>query len=145
MKKIIFVVLCVVIVSETNAQIFQFRGPNRDGKFPESNLLKEWPEGGPELLLEFEGIGDGWSSVISNGKYIYASGKIGNMDHLTCIDFNGSEKWQVPYGKSWDQSYPNTRGTPTVEEDRIYIISGVWRIGLPECRNRGYQLEDQCG
>ncbi len=72
-------------------------------------------------------------------------GKIGSMDHLTCIDFEGNKLWQVAYGKSWDQSYPNTRSTPTIEEDRIYIISGVGELGLSECRNRGYQLEDQCG
>ncbi|MCK5135958.1 MAG: PQQ-binding-like beta-propeller repeat protein [Bacteroidales bacterium] len=128
MKKLWLVLLCVVFVSVTNAQIYQFRGPNRDGKFAESNLLKEWPEGGPELLLEFEGIGEGYSSVISNGEYIYASGKIGNMDHLTCIDFEGNRKWQVAYGRSWDQSYPNTRSTPTIEEDRIYIISGIGEL-----------------
>jgi len=45
-------------VTLANAQIHQFRGPERDGKFPESNLLKAWPEEGPELLLEFEGIGE---------------------------------------------------------------------------------------
>jgi len=128
MKKIWLVVLCVICVSLTNAQIYQFRGPNRDGKFPESGLLKEWPESGPELLLEFEGIGEGWSSVISNGKYIYASGKIGDMDHLTCIDFEGKQLWQVSYGKAWDQSYPNTRSSPTIEGDRIYIISGVGEL-----------------
>jgi len=128
MKKLLLVILYIVFVSVTNAQIYQFRGPNRDGKFPESNLLKEWPEGGPELLLEIEGIGDGWSSVISNGKYFYASGKIDNMDYLTCFDFNGNKHWQVAYGKSWDQSFPKTRGTPTVEEDRIYIISGVGEL-----------------
>jgi len=128
MKKLWFVILCFLFVSVTNAQIYQFRGPNRDGKFPETNLLKEWPEGGPELLLEFEGIGEGYSSVITNGKYIYASGKIGDMDHLTCIDFNGQQKWQVTYGKSWDQAYPNTRSTPTIEGDRIYIVSGVGEL-----------------
>jgi outer membrane protein assembly factor BamB len=128
MNKLWLIMFCAVIVSSTNAQIYQFRGPDRDGKFPETNLLKEWPENGPELLLEFEGIGEGYSSVISNGKYIYASGKIGNMDHLTCIDFEGKQKWQVAYGRSWDQSYPNTRSTPTIEEDRIYIISGVGEL-----------------
>lgn len=124
MKTIWLVILCIAFESVTNAQIYQFRGPDRDGKFPESNLLKEWPEGGPELLLEFEGIGEGFSSVISNGKYIYASGKFESMDHLTCIDFKGNKKWQVAYGQSWDGSNPNTRSTPTIEGDRIYIISG---------------------
>lgn len=125
MRSVLTVGFLLLMVWTADAQIYQFRGPDRDGKFPESGLLKEWPEGGPELLLEYEGIGTGWSSVISNGKYIYASGMIDRMDHLTCIDFEGNLKWQVEYGKSWDQSYPDTRGTPTIEGDRIYIISGT--------------------
>lgn len=128
MKKVILVPILIFIVLAADAQVYQFRGPNRDGKFPETGLLKVWPEGGPELLLEFEGIGDGWSSVISNGEYIYASGKIDTMDHLTCIDFNGAMKWRVAYGRAWDQSFPHTRGTPTIEGDRIYIISGYGEL-----------------
>ncbi len=128
MKKFHILILTVLSFATAQAQIYQFRGPERDGKFPESGLLKEWPEGGPELLLEFEGIGEGYSSVISNGKYIYATGKIGDMDHLTCIGFDGSQKWQVAYGRSWDQSYPNTRVSPTIEGDRIYLVSGVGEL-----------------
>lgn len=128
MKSVSLIILFVVFVSATNAQIYQFRGPDRDGKFPESELLKAWPENGPELILEFEGIGEGWSSVISNGLYIYASGKIDSMDYLTCIDFDGNEKWQVAYGKSWNQSYPDTRSSPTIENNRIYIMSGIGEL-----------------
>lgn len=124
MRKVFLIQLLLSIALIGNAQIYQFRGPERDGKFPETGLLKQWPENGPELLLEYEGIGDGWSSVISNGKYIYASGKIGDMDNLTCIDFDGNLKWQVAYGQSWDQAYPDTRGSATIEGDRIYIMSG---------------------
>ncbi|HER08273.1 MAG TPA: alcohol dehydrogenase [Bacteroides sp.] len=127
-RKILTIPLLLFIVLATDAQIYQFRGPNRDGKFPESGLLKEWPENGPELLLEYEGIGAGYSSVITNGKYMYASGRIGNEDYLTCIDFEGNRKWQVAYGKAWDQSYPDTRSSPTIEGDRIYIISGVGEL-----------------
>ncbi len=151
MRKLFLVQILVMLLSGASAQIYQFRGPDRDGKFPESGLLKEWPEGGPELLLEYEGIGEGYSSVISNGKYIYASGMIDKMDHLTCIDFEGNKIWQVAYGESWNQSFPNTRGTPTVEGDRIYIISGMgelvcldaesgeirWKINV----DRDYQAE----
>ena len=128
MKKAILIQILIFIVLSSHAQVYQFRGPDRDGKFPETGLLKEWPETGPELLLEYEGIGDGWSSVISNGKSIYATGKIDTMDHLTCIDFEGNMKWQVAYGRSWEESFPNTRGTPTIEEDRIYIISGMGEL-----------------
>jgi len=128
MKKTILIPALFLFCLAANAQIYQFRGPERDGKFPETGLLKEWPEEGPEMLLKYEGIGDGWSSVISNGKYIYASGKRDSMDYLTCIDFNGSLKWQIAYGHSWDESFPNTRSTPTVEGDRVYIISGVGEL-----------------
>ena len=128
MKRRWIALLFAISVSAANAQIYQFRGPDRDGKFPENELLKAWPESGPELLLEFEGIGEGWSSVISDGKYIYASGKIGDMDHLTCIDFEGNMKWQAAYGRSWEQSFPNTRSSPTIENDRIYIISGLGEL-----------------
>lgn len=128
MKRVMLVQILIFLVLTTQAQIYQFRGPNRDGKFPESGLLKEWPETGPELLLVHEGIGEGWSSVISNGKYIYATGKIDSMDYLTCIDFEGNRKWQVAYGKAWDGSFPSTRSTPSIEEDRIYIISGIGEL-----------------
>lgn len=128
MKKALQVQFLALIFMPANAQIHQFRGPDRDGKFPESGLLKEWPKSGPELLLQYEGIGDGWSSVVSNGTYIYASGKIDSMDHLTCLDFDGNKKWQVAYGKAWKGSFPGTRSTPTIEEDRIYIISGIGEL-----------------
>jgi outer membrane protein assembly factor BamB len=124
-NKFLLLALASLLSLSLNAQIFQFRGENRAGKFPdEMGLLKQWPTGGPEILLEYEGIGEGYSSVISNGKYIYASGKIGDDDYLTCIDFNGNKKWQVSYGKGWDQAYPGNRGSVTIDGDRLYIISG---------------------
>ncbi len=124
MKKLFLFTIVLSFAFVSNAQIYQFRGPNRDGKFPETGLLKEWPDNGPELILEYEGIGDGWSSVITNGKYIYASGKVDKKDWLTCIDFDGNLQWKVEYGDSWNQSYPDTRGSATIEGDRLYIISG---------------------
>jgi len=51
-----------------------------------------------------------------------------SRNYLTCIDFNGEEKWQLAYGKAWNQSFPNTRSTPTIEGDRIYIISGIGEL-----------------
>lgn len=128
MKRVLAFQFLILLCLVSSAQIYQFRGPNRDGKYPESGLLKEWPEAGPELLLEYNGIGEGYSSVISNGKYIYATGMIDTLDYMTCIDFNGNKKWQVAYGESWKQSFPKTRSTPTVEENRVYIISGIGEL-----------------
>jgi len=128
MKRKLLILFTLFLTFVANAQLYQFRGPNRDGKFPETGLLKTWPENGPELLLEVDSIGKGYSSIISNGKYIYATGKIDTMDYLTCIDFEGTKKWQVPYGESWKKSFSDTRSTPTLEGDRIYIISGIGEL-----------------
>ncbi len=128
-NKFLFLIFASVVSLSLNAQIFNFRGENGTGKFPEeTGLLKQWPDSGPEVLLEYEGVGDGYSSVITNGKYIYASGMIDTLDYLTCIDFNGNKKWQVSYGKGWDQSYPGNRGSVTIDGDRLYVISGYGEL-----------------
>ncbi|HDR50773.1 MAG TPA: alcohol dehydrogenase [Mariniphaga anaerophila] len=133
MKKILFGILLVLFVSSSYAQLVQWRGPNRDGHFPETGLLKEWPENGPEILLEAEDIGKGWSSPILVGDMIYVTGMIDTLDYLTAMDLKGNVKWQVSYGRAWNQSFPDTRSTPVVEDERIYVQSGTGRV---VCLNR---------
>ncbi|MGC9355688.1 MAG: PQQ-binding-like beta-propeller repeat protein, partial [Mariniphaga sp.] len=116
-----------------NAQLVQWRGPNRDGHFPETGLMSEWPENGPERILHVEGIGKGYSSPILIGDMIYTTGMIDTLDYLSATDMDGNIKWQVPYGRSWNQSFPDTRSTPVVEDDRIYVQSGTGEVS---CINR---------
>lgn len=110
------------------AQPVQWRGPDRSGYFPETGLLKEWPENGPEIILEAEGIGKGWSSPILVGDMIYVTGMIDTLDYLTALDLQGNVKWQVSYGRAWNQSFPDTRSTPVVEDERIYVQSGTGEV-----------------
>ena len=133
MKIILWSVVFTAFIFTSNAQLAQWRGPNRDGHFPETGLLKEWPENGPEIVLEKTGIGKGWSSPILVGDMIYTTGMIDTLDYLTAIDLQGNVKWQVPYGRSWNQSFPDTRSTPVVEDDRIYVQSGTGEVS---CINR---------
>ncbi len=128
MYKVLLIQFFFLFSLVSSAQVYQFRGPDRDGKFPETGLLKEWPLEGPELLLEYEGVGEGYSSVISNGKYIYTTGMIDTLDYMTCIDFDGNKKWQVAYGESWKQAFPSTRSSPTLEDDRVYVVSGIGEL-----------------
>jgi len=111
-----------------NAQLVQWRGPDRDGHFSETDLLKEWPENGPERILHVEGIGKGYSSAILAGDMIYTTGMIDTLDYLSAIDLEGNMVWQVPYGRSWSKSFPDTRSTPVVEDNRIYVQSGMGQV-----------------
>lgn len=132
MRKILAGILTVFCISFTDAQPVQWRGPDRDGHFPETGLLKEWPEQGPEIILETDVIGKGWSSPVLAGNVIYTTGMIDTLDYLTAIDLQGNVKWQVSYGRSWNQSFPDTRSTPVVEDDRIYVQSGTGRVACIE-------------
>jgi len=120
----LFLLLPVVAVAQPN----QWRGPARDGHFPDKELLETWPKVGPELVLEVTGIGEGFSSVVKHRGVYYVTGKKDTMDLVTAIDPSGEIKWQVPFGRSWIRSYPNTRSTPTLEGDRMYLQSGTGRL-----------------
>jgi len=128
MKTYLSFILIIFFSYSISAQVTQWRGPNRDGHFTDAGLLKQWPENGPELLLEVEGLGKGWSSPIATENEIFISGMIDTLDYLTKMSSTGEILWQVPYGRSWIQSYPDTRSSPTIEENRVYIQSGTGRL-----------------
>jgi outer membrane protein assembly factor BamB len=128
MKQFKLTLTFILLVVISIAQPTQWRGANRDGKFTDTGLLKKWPDGGPQLLMKVEGIGKGYSSVIATDKYLFATGMIDTLDYLSCITPEGQIKWKVPYGRSWTQSFPETRGSATVEGDRVYVISGTGQL-----------------
>jgi len=102
----------------------QWRGPNRDGKSTETGLLKEWPEGGPELLWSAEGLGEGFSTVSIADGVVYTTGIIDKQGVLFALDLQGKLKWKNTYGPEWTRSHSGTRSTPTVDGDRVYVFSG---------------------
>ena len=100
----------------------QFHGPNRDNISTEGDLLSEWPEGGPALMWTAKGLGHGFSTVSIAGGRIYSAGNIGGDTVVTALDLNGAILWQVKNGRAWTTApaYPGTRGTPTLDGDRVY-------------------------
>ncbi len=129
MQKYYGLMLALLLTSATAfSQTAQFRGENRDGIYHESGLLKSWPAAGPECILTVEGIGKGHSSAVVSDGTIYVTGMKETTDYLSAISFDGTIKWQVPYGNSWTKSFPDTRSTPTVDGNRIYVMSGTGRL-----------------
>ena len=52
-----------MISCSESKDLSQWRGPDRDGIFHDTNLLKEWPDDGPEMLWSYEGLGAGHGNV----------------------------------------------------------------------------------
>ncbi len=112
-------------VATTYADILsQWRGPNRDGVYAEKNLLKEWPEGGPEMLWSFEGLGKGHGAAAVAGGKIYLTGMTDSLGVLYAFALDGKLLWKKVYGPEWTGSYPGARTTPTIVDNLIYLESG---------------------
>jgi outer membrane protein assembly factor BamB len=136
-RKLLFIFLCMFLITGTlTAQVTQWWGDKRDGQFRnEKNLLKSWPAEGPQLLLKVDKLGTGYSSPIVDKGTIYISGMKDTLDYLTALDYQGNIKWQVTYGRSWVKSFPETRSSPTIEGDRIYVLGGVGKLSCLNASN----------
>ncbi|MDR3267763.1 MAG: PQQ-like beta-propeller repeat protein [Tannerella sp.] len=124
MKRTIFLCLLLAASAVLPAQdVIQWRG-DRTGIYRESGLLKSWPQEGPQLLWNYDGLGEGHSSAaISSGK-LYVTGMTNGKGYLYAFDMSGKLLDKKEYGGEWDESYNGTRGTVTANEGKLYLISG---------------------
>ena len=108
-----------------------WRGPNRNGIYKGNNLLKQWPENGPDLLWSYEGLGYGHSSAAVTSDRIFVTGikdTIASLGTLFAFDVSGNLLWEKEYGPDFTASFHGTRSTPVVVDSLIYIESGVGKI-----------------
>lgn len=105
----------------------QWRGIHRDGRSAETGLLQTWSEGGPPLKWSVEGLGRGYSSPIVSQGRLYVTGMAQDSDEgfLFAFDLKGRRLWKQPLGVDWGGMYPGSRGCPTVDGDRLYLLSGT--------------------
>jgi len=103
----------------------QWRGPHRDAVSTEQGLLSEWPESGPKLVWQADGLGSGHSSLaIADGR-IFTLGDRAGGQHVIALSLeDGSELWSARLGSPHEsgRGRGGPRGTPTVDGDRVYAI-----------------------
>lgn len=132
---LITLTIALLLYAESMAQPVQWRGEQRDGWFrKETNLLKQWPQEGPEMVLKVDNVGKGFSSPVVHNGTIYITGMKDTLDYLTAIDMQGNTLWQVAYGRSWVKSFPDTRSSPTIDDNRVYVLAGT---GILSCYQTG--------
>lgn len=102
----------------------QWRGPNRDGIYPNEQLLKEWPSEGPRLIWSADGFHEGFTSVAVTENRVYVTGMKEGTGYLFALDHKGNSIWETKYGPEWDGGHAGSRSTPTVVDNKIYLMSG---------------------
>jgi outer membrane protein assembly factor BamB len=103
----------------------EWRPENRTGVSAETGLLRSWPETGPALLWLNQELPAGFSSVTFGKSLIYLTGFKDDNDVLVALDTLGKIKWQTTYGRSWKESYPDSRCAATIDGNRAYVTSGA--------------------
>jgi len=134
LNRLLLAVLVFVMVSCSGKKEFsQWRGPDRDGKYPETGLLKEWPDKGPEMLWSFEGLGAGHGSVSIAGDRLFVLGMPDTIGVIYSFDMLGNLVWQKEYGLEWYANYTGPRSTPTIVGGLLYFVSGQ---GVAYCMDK---------
>jgi len=107
-----------------------YRGPDHNGISTEGGWVAKWSNDGPKVLWKAS-LGFGYAPIsVANG-HAYASGCKDATATLFCFDAaSGNKVWQFSYPNQLYSSYNGpkglggTSGSPTIEGDRVYFLSG---------------------
>jgi hypothetical protein len=104
----------------------QWRGPDRTDVSQETGLMKTWPSGGPRQVWRYDQAGQGYAGFAVKNATLYTMGTRANSEILLALDVtDGKERWATPISEVLENDWGNgPRGTPTVDGDHIYALSG---------------------
>ena len=129
MKNKLLVLIAAVLISVSClSQDHTIWRNGTDGIYAESGLLDKWPETGPEIVWAFEELGQGHSSPVVSGGFIYITGMTDGAGFLFKFDLNGKLIYKKEYGPEYNESYHGPRGSTVIAGDLIYLISGYGKV-----------------
>lgn len=125
-SKIAFVLALIIFTQCTKkVEISQWRGPNRDGIYPEKNLLKEWPENGPELLWKYDELGCGYASAAVLSDKVITIATIDSTSFVIAFDHDGNVIYNKELGPEWVANFPGMNSSPLIYGDLGYVLGGL--------------------
>ena len=122
----------------------QWMGPNRDGVWPETGILREFPKDGPKVEWRTE-ISAGYSGpAVADGRVFVADRVLAkgarnpedpfdkktivkSTERVLCLDAaNGKVLWKHEYECPYQISFPaGPRCTPTVNSGKVYSLGAM--------------------
>src|SRR6185295_5621844 len=110
----------------------QWQGPDRTGVSKETGLLQQWPAGGPPLVWSITGLGAGYGSMAIQGDRIFLQGlkptgerRAPSQSVIYALNrADGKGVWSKALGGGGNNDRgPGPRGTPTLDGDRLYVLT----------------------
>lgn len=123
-----FLLFLLISCSSSDPDLYQWRGADRMGIFPDTGLLKEWPAEGPSEIWALDSLGRGYGSPLFVEEHFYITGEIDSTAWLYCFNLDAELIWKTSLGKEWVTSFPGSRSAPTVVDNLLYIGSGMGNL-----------------
>lgn len=126
MRKNLFLSLIISasVLSSVSGQDWpQYLGPERNSISPQKNILRTWPQNGPEVLWTV-GVGIGFGGPVVKDSKVYLLDRDDKTgDNLRCFDLlNGKELWSFRYDAPGSVMFPGSRSVPAIDGNRIYTV-----------------------
>ncbi len=125
-------IMSAIFTGAFSADVAQWNGNDRNGVFPENDLLDSWHEGGPKMLWCNQEVGLGYSAVsVVDGK-VFTQGTTQDKKReiFSVLDLSGKLLWSVDCGRAWSKSYENARTVPAIVGNFAYTSTGA---GVVSC------------
>jgi outer membrane protein assembly factor BamB len=106
----------------------QWGGLDRNFIVPDADLVLTWPSAGPKRIWE-RPLGDGFSSIVSDGLSLYTLYRDGPDDVVVSLDAaTGRTLWDARYAAPFreqctEQLGPAPRAAPLIAGDRLIAVS----------------------
>ena len=107
----------------------QWHGPDRNNISTEKGLLSQWPVSGPPRLWSVSTLGAGYGSIATSGDRMFVQGTatVGGRRQSALYALSradGKSLWSKAIGGAGNNDRgPGPRSTPTVDGDRVYVLS----------------------
>ncbi|MCE9519843.1 MAG: PQQ-like beta-propeller repeat protein [Verrucomicrobia bacterium] len=131
-------ILFLIIASIASAADWPtFRGGDRRDISTETGLLKQWPEAGPKKIWTSDKGGLGYAGFSVADGTLFTMGARDGKEFLLALDAaTGKEKWITMLGDLLTNNWGDgPRGTPTVDGDRVYALSGEGDLVCANTKN----------
>jgi outer membrane protein assembly factor BamB len=116
--------LSALIFSAFAQEPTRWRGPEGNGIYAETGLMKSWPASGPQILWSYDKLGEGFSSPAFANQMIYLTGMEGTTGYVYALSQDGKLIWKKAYGPEFSESYPGSRSSAVIAGDLLYVYSG---------------------
>jgi len=116
------VVVLLVCIANVYAQDWpQYLGPSRNGLSTQKDILRSWPQHGPEVLWTVD-VGIGFGGPVVKDSKVYLLDRDDEVgDIMRCFDLSdGEELWNFGYEAPGSVMFPGSRSVPTLDGNHVY-------------------------